>query len=325
MFTIDELNQAYANVRKVVQPTPLIYSEWLSEIVGTEVWMKLEVLNQGKSFKIRGATNALLSLAEKPEEVVTASGGNHGLALAIAANKLGIKSTIFLPTSTSRQRLNLFQKFNSKIELVGDSWDDSNVAAMKYSDENQIPYIHPFADPHVFLGQGTIVREIMEQNQNVDTIFASVGGGGLLGGMAITAEIMGLEIDFYSVETVGADSYHQSRIKGHLVELEKITSIATTLGARKTTQQIFEILQRNVKESFVVSDEHAVKEMRGFLDIEKLLIEPAASCVLSALIEHRHLVQGREICIVVCGGNISLNELLAWENQFNIHFSTSTA
>ncbi len=307
---LNDFKQTEELIRPYVKPSPLIYSDWLSDLLSAEVYLKLECLQPGNSFKIRGATNALLS-NKRPEKVITASGGNHGLAVAYACKQQNIACLVVLPEYTSKYRIDLLQRFDAEVKLYGSAWDEANEYALKMAEDDDTLYIHPFADKEVILGQGTIALEL--QDENFDTLFCSVGGGGLLTGIALAFEAMDHDIDLYAVETNGAESLYQSINAGKIVELKAITSIAKTLGAKKTVPFIFDNLSRLVKQSMVVDDSDAVHYLLEFLENEKLLIEPATSCTIAAAMEIKEKLMGKKIVFIICGSNISLSEVDQWK------------
>ena len=284
--------------------------------------MKLECLNPGRSFKIRGATNSLLSQEHLPELVMTASGGNHGLGVAIAAKRLEIPCKVVLPLSTSSYRVSLLKQLGAEVELRGEAWDEANNYALQQAKKSSSTlYIHPFADREVMIGQGTIWIETQKQlGGDIDGFVASVGGGGLLAGNALAMESMISRPMIVAVETQGADSLAQSLRLGKLTSLEHITSIAKTLGAKTTTPYIFETLQRLVDHMLVVSDTDAVTSIFQFLDKEKLLVEPATSCIISATLKNKELFRGKQVVLVICGSNVTYQEVLQWQQEFGINY-----
>ena len=311
-----DFDESQRKIAKYVNPSPLIYSDWLSKELHAEVYLKLECLQPGNSFKIRGATNALLS-GTRPSKVITASGGNHGLGVAIACQRQKIPCLVVLPTSTSEYRVEILRELNADVQLVGEAWDEANAYALSLAEDKTSLYIHPFADKEVILGQGTIALELIEE-LDFDMLVASVGGGGLLTGIAMALEANGKEVEIVAVETNGADSLAQSLKANKLVELAAITSIAKTLGAKKTDQFIFDSLSRLVNHMFVVDDREAVRYLLEFLNHEKILVEPATSCIIAAAMQNREVFENRKIVFVICGSNVSLEEVEVWREQFKL-------
>ena len=301
-----------------VKPSPLIHSTWLSEELNAEVYLKLEYLQPGNSFKIRGASNALLSQDPLPEQVITASGGNHGLGVAVACKRADVPCKVVLPTSTSDYRVKLLEDLGAEVQLYGDAWDDANRYALKLAASPNILYIHPFADRDVILGQGTIALELKEQLPEFDILVASVGGGGLLTGISLALEQLDYQGEIVAVETIGAESLHKSIIAGEIVELDAITSIAKTLGARKTEPFIFDSLKRLVTHSLIVHDREAVRTLLDFLEHEKILVEPATSCIIAAAFNNPEIFKKKKVVFIICGSNVSMDEVEYWKEEFNL-------
>lgn len=311
-----DFEESYKRIRPHVDPSTLIKSEWLSKELQAEVFLKLECLQPGNSFKIRGATNALL-YGPKPKRVITASGGNHGLGVAIACQRQNIPCLVVLPTSTSTHRVEILKELGAEVQLEGEAWDEANKYALSLAEDETILYIHPFADREVILGQGSIALELIKEC-DFDILVASVGGGGLLTGISLALEANKKEVEIVAVETRGADSLAQSLAAGELVELDAITSIAKTLGAKKTDPFIFESLSRLVNHMLVVDDRDAVRYLLEFLDHEKILIEPATSCTIAAAMQNKELFANKRVVFVICGSNVSLKEVEIWKEQFKL-------
>lgn len=318
MYSENGFREALNKIAPHIYHSSLKYSTWLSEQLNAEVYLKFECFQPGRSFKIRGATNSLLSHQSSPKRIITASGGNHGLGVAIISSKLEIPCLIVLPVGTSKYRIQILENLGSEIHLTGLNWDDANKYATELASKTGDLYIHPFADPYVIQGQGTVGIEIIDEMDDIDVIVASVGGGGLLTGIALAVESLGKndQVSLYAVETDGAHSLNASIQSQKLVELESITSIATTLGARKLSEFNFQTLNRLITKSFIVSDRDAVESLVAFLNHEKILVEPAMSCIIPALLQNRSEFKGKKIAIIVCGSNVTLDELQNWEKQF---------
>lgn len=312
----EHIEQAAQAIHEWLDPTPLIRSEQLSKRLGGNIWLKLETLQPTHSFKVRGAFNAMsrLSQRQRAAGVVTASGGNHGLAVAYAAHKLGIAATVLLPRKTSKERIETIRAFSAKVLLHGKSWDEANLEARRIEDGDGSLYIHPFDDVQVMAGQSTIVTELVEQVERMDLLVASIGGGGLLSGLISGLHAFSPNTRVVGVETEGADSMFQSWRAGRIVELAEITSIAETLGARKTQPRQFDIITRHASSLVTVSDEQAIAALLEILDTEKLLTEPATSCSVAALLTGKIPVSPDEnVVVVLCGANVALNRVIDWK------------
>lgn len=313
-----QIEEAAGTVRQWLCTTPLIRSEHLSRKLDCNIWLKLETLQPTHSFKVRGAFNAMsrLTRQQRASGVVTASGGNHGLAVAFAANTLDIPATILLPRKTSKERVKAIRSFSANVLLHGDSWDEANLEARRTERDEGRLYIHPFDDVHVMAGQGTIVAELVQQIEAVDLLVASIGGGGLLSGLISGVHAFSPRTRVIGVETEGADSMYQSWRAGKIVELDAITSIAETLGARKTQPRQFDIISGHAASLVTVSDEQAIAALLEVLDEEKLLTEPATSCSVAALLTGKITVHpGQNVVVVLCGANVGIGRVAKWVSQ----------
>lgn len=312
-----DIKAATARIRAHLAPTPLIRAGYFSQQLGANVYFKLETLQPTHSFKVRGAFSAItrLTKAQAARGVVTASSGNHGLAVAYAAATLGIPATIYLPESATEAKLVAIRRFDPEIIIHGAAWDDANALAMKVATESSRAYIHPFDNPLVMAGQGTIVPELLMQLPEPGLIVASIGGGGLISGILSSVQHYTPDTRVVGVETSGADSMFQSRKAGRIVELPAITSIAETLGARKTEKSQFDIVTQYVTDLVVVSDNAAIRALIAILQEEKLLTEPATSCSVAALLEGKIAFRpGENVVVVLCGANVAHEQVHEWES-----------
>ena len=316
-----EIKAAAERIYPLSPPTPLVRSDYFSRAHGANIFLKLEILNPTNSFKTRGASNALLQLsqAQRAKGVVTASGGNHGLGVAYAAQALGIPARIYLPLSTPESKVEDFSSFAAQVTLIGENWNDSNQSALQAVERDGLTYIHPFDDAAVMAGQATIGLELLNDLPQIDTLVASVGGGGLIAGITSALAVKSPATRVYGIETIGADSMTQSFRNGCVTALPAITSIANTLGALAPGARHFDIMSRYAEDIFAVSDAAAVAALVDILGNEKLLVEPAMSCCIAALSSGMiPIAPGENIVVIVCGGNVSLADVLRWRRQFCI-------
>ena len=315
----EHIETAFETIRQAFRPTPLARSHYLSEKLGARVWLKLETLQPTHSFKVRGAYNAISRLPARQREygVVTASGGNHGLALAYSARLAGIPATVYLPRKSPPDRPKAIESLGATVVLQGESWDESNVAAQALAQDKGAAYIHPFDNVDVMAGQGTIVSELVSQIPRIDWLLASIGGGGLLSGLISAAAAYSPKTRLVGVETEGADSMYQSWRAGRIVELPAITSIAETLGARKTAQRQFDIVTRNASKLVTVSDQQAVDALLEILAEDKLLTEPATACSVAALLAGKIDVGPDDnVVVVLCGANAGMSRVAGWAASY---------
>jgi len=310
-----DIDDAFQTIQQWLAPTPLIRSRHLSRKLGANIYFKLETLQPTHSFKVRGAFNSISRLPEdvRRRGVVTASGGNHGLAIAFAASALGIQATVLLPAKTPVERISAIRALDAKVILHGASWDDANIEALNLARKNEVAYIHPFDNVDVMAGQATIVKELLAQIPGIDLLIASIGGGGLVSGLISAVAAFSPATRVAGVETEGADSMYRSWRAGHIVELAAITSIAETLGARKTEARQFEIITQHAWSLATVSDDQAIDALVDLLAEDKLVTEPATSCSVAAIVEGKVPVERDEnVVVVLCGANAGLARIAAW-------------
>jgi threonine dehydratase len=226
---------------------------------------------------------------------------------------LGIPATVYLPESATEAKLAAIRLLGPEIIIHGAAWDDANALAMHVARESGRAYIHPFDNRAVMAGQGTIVPELLQQLPAPDLIVASIGGGGLISGIISATKHFSSATRVVGVETEGADSMFQSWKAGEIIELPAITSIAETLGARKTEATQFEIVSNHVSDLVTVSDESAICALLEILEAEKLLTEPATSCSVAALIQGGIPIRpGENVVVVLCGANVAFEYIRQW-------------
>ncbi len=319
MFSTDMVYQASNRLRGYVHRTPLVSSRTLSESLGVSVYLKLECLQKTGSFKTRGAFNKMLSLSsdERGRGVVAVSGGNHAQGVAYAARELGIAATLVMPASTPSNYLDATRGYGAEIVLTPDI-RSAFVEVERRQQAGKI-MVHPFDDPVIAAGQGTIGLEILEDLPDVSRVYVSIGGGGLIAGIARVMRTIRPDIRIFGVETNGADAMSKAIAAGHPVELPAITSIARTLGAPKVSEFTFRSVKDWVEEVLVVEDADAAKAMFQILERSKYLVEPAAACCLVAAERHRGTFKpGEKIAILLCGGNVGTADLVNFAQRFGI-------
>jgi threonine dehydratase len=317
MLTLEMICQAQHRLRGRVHRTPLVHSAALSAHLGARVYLKLECLQKTGSFKPRGAFNKLLTLTaeERRRGVVAASGGNHAQGVAYAAQRLGVPAVIAMPATTPRNYLDATRGYGAEVVLVPDIRAAFEEAARLC--ECGLVSLHPFDDPMVAAGQGTLGLEILEDVPDVRRVYVSIGGGGLIVGVAAALKAIKPEVEIIGVETHGADAMAQSLAANRLVELPAITSIARTLGAPKVCDFTLSYVRRLVREVRVVTDVAAAGAVFLILERTKYLVEPASACCLAAAEEQRGELRPDEaVVLLLCGGNVAVEDLAAWWQRF---------
>jgi threonine dehydratase len=311
MMDIKAIEEARKRIAAYVRRTPLEHSSTLSELLGTKLFVKQELFQKTGSFKVRGAFNKLLSLS--PEElsggVVAVSGGNHAQAVAYASSVLGLDAIVLMPDSTPQNYVDATRGYGASVELtptIAEAFDEVE----RYKAKGRV-FVHPFDDDLVMAGQGTLGLEIIDDLPDVTDVVVSIGGGGLMTGVAAALKIRKPDVRVWGVETVGADAMAQAIAAGHPVTLPAITSIAKTLGAPAVSETTLAAAQNFLESVTVVSDADAIVALRFILERLKLLTEPAASCTLAAAQELRSNF-GANVVLIFCGGNLGMKDLCSF-------------
>ncbi len=309
VLSLSHIQAARQRIAPCIRRTPLTPSATLSERLKTNVYVKLEIFQKTGSFKVRGAFNKALSL--RPEErgrgIVAVSGGNHAQAVAYMARALGLKSLVLMPESTPRNYVEATRGYGAEVKFAPTA--SAAFAAVAEYEKEGWAYVHPFDDPLVMAGQGTVGLEIMDDLPQVTDVIVSIGGGGFMSGVATAVKSLKPSIRVWGVETEGADCVSKSITAGQIVTLDAITSVARTLGAPAPTERTLEVARRLLESITVVSDKEAVQAMKFILERLKVLTEPAASCTLAAADRLKdHFSSERHVVLIFCGGNISIDD-----------------
>ncbi len=308
--TLSHIQAARQRIAPCIRRTPLTPSTTLSERLHTNVYVKLEIFQKTGSFKVRGAFNKALSL--RPEErgkgVVAVSGGNHAQAVAYVARALGLKSLILMPEGTPKNYVDATRGYGAEVKFAANA--RAAFAEVNQYENDGWAYIHPFDDPLVMAGAGTVGLEILEDVPQVTDVIVSIGGGGLMGGVATAVKALKPAVKVWGVETEGADCMSKSIAAGKIVTLDTITSVARTLGAPAPSERTFELAKKLLESVTVVPDIEAVAALRIILERLKVLTEPAASCTLAAAERLRDkFTSESHVVLVLCGGNMPLDDL----------------
>ncbi len=309
-ITLSQIQAARQRVAPCVRRTPLTPSATLSERLKTNVYVKLEIFQKTGSFKVRGAFNKTLSL--RPEErgkgIVAVSGGNHAQAVAYVARALGLKSLILMPEGTPRNYVDATRGYGAEVKFAATA--SAAFAAVSEYEKEGWAYVHPFDDPLVIAGAGTVGLEILDDAPQVTDVIVSIGGGGLMSGVATAVKGMKPTVRVWGVETEGADCMAKSIAAGQIVTLDAITSVARTLGAPAPSERTFEIAKRLLESVTVVPDREALSALRLLLERLKVLTEPAASCTLAAAERLKsHFSSESHVVLILCGGNMPIDDL----------------
>ena len=299
--------------------TPLWHSSSLSAITGTPVFLKMEALQPIGSFKIRGVGKACQDHWQMgARRFVCASGGNAGYAVAYAGRQLGTAVTIVVPKAASVWIQDILRREGATVVVHGEAWDEAHAFATQLAARENAAYIHPFDDPRVWQGHASIIHEIAAAQVKPGAVVVSVGGGGLLCGLLEGLHQVGwAEVPVVAVETEGAASFAKSVAAGQLITLDRITSIATTLGSRTVAAEALAWTKRHQIIPWIVTDRAAVNACQRFADEHRVLVEPACGASLSAVYDRAQpLADLSPVVVLVCGGaGVSLKLLEEWAKK----------
>lgn len=306
MIGLDDIRAAARRIESQVRRTPMIAaSAFKTPLPGdAEVMLKLELLQVTGSFKARGATNRLLSMdaAALSHGIVTASGGNHGIATARAGHMAGVKATIFLPSNASPAKIEKLRAWGADTHIVGSVWHEANAAAQDFVRETGAAYFHPFADPDVVSGQGTVGLEILDQMPDVTTILVAMGGGGLVSGVATAIKALAPQVRVVGIEAEGCPVLLKALEAGHNVGLDKVTTGVATMACARTDDRIFEMVRDHVDEIVLVSDAEMLAAAKSLWFEMGLAADLSGAAAIAALANRRvRLRQGERVCAIVCG------------------------
>ncbi|MFJ7339376.1 threonine/serine dehydratase [Streptomyces sp. NPDC101110] len=318
MIGISEIEAAAGRIAGHVVRTPTVDSPGLSALLGAPVTVKLELLQRTGSFKARGATVKLLSLgeAERAAGVVAVSGGNHGIAVAVMAAALDVKATVVMPRSAPARAVEIAEAAGASVRLTDDM--DGAFALMTRLQQEGLTLVHPFDDPAVIAGQGTVGLELAADAGELTDVLVSIGGGGLIAGVAAALRARRPGVRVWGVETEGAQAMSEALAAGGPLPVA-LSSIVSTLSAPSVSQLTYDHVSALVTEVLVVPDREAVRGSLDLADHAKVWAEPAAGCLLPAARRVLERVgDGARIGLVVCGGNATTDDVFAWSRRFGL-------
>lgn len=306
MLTLDKFNEAAETVKKVVNPTKLVYSEYFSGVCGNKVYLKPENMQYTGAYKVRGAYYKIstMSEADRDKGLVTASAGNHAQGVAYAAKLFGVKAIVVMPTTTPLIKVNRTKGYGAEVILHGDVYDDAAEYAVKLAAERGMTFVHPFNDETVATGQGTIAKEIIDELPDVDYILVPIGGGGLACGVSTCAKLMNPDIKVIGVEPSGAACMKASLEVGHVTTLADVDTIADGTAVRTPGDRVFPYIKKNIDDIITVDDEELTLTFLDMLENHKMVAENSGLLTVAAL---RHLdVRGKKVVSIISGGNIDV-------------------
>ena len=308
-LTLDNVYKARFALKDVAIQTDILYAPKLAK--GTELYLKTENLQITGSFKVRGAYYKMsrLTEAEKAKGVIACSAGNHAQGVALAAQKNGIKSVICLPDSAPISKVEATRSYGAEICLVDGVYDDAYAKALQLRDEMGYTFIHPFDDPDVIAGQGTIALELIEQIPDMDAVIVPIGGGGLISGIAYTIKKLNPNVKVYGVQASGAPSMLNSIHDEHIEKLDKVFTIADGIAVKEPGTLTYEICSKYVDEIVTVTDDEISAAILALMEKHKLVTEGAGAVAVAAAMFDKIDLKGKKTVCLLSGGNIDVTIL----------------
>lgn len=307
--SLESVQQAAERLQEAVKKTPLIKSHNLSELFAANIYLKREDLQVVRSYKIRGAYNkmATLSQEEMANGVVCASAGNHAQGVAYACKEMGVKGNIFMPSTTPAQKIRQVKMFGKEwvnVILSGDTYDDSFDASQKYISEHGGIYVHPFDDPQVISGQGTVGLEILNQtHRKIDYLIFAIGGGGLASGVSTVFKALSPETKLVGVEPQGSPTLKTSLENNKVTPLENIDRFVDGAAVKKAGEITFQIVKRNIDEILLVPEGKVCSTILKLYNEEAIVAEPAGALSISVLDFIKNEIKGKNVVCIIGGGN----------------------
>lgn len=311
-LTLENVLKARERLNGAIYRTPCARSEMLSRATGQEIFLKLENLQMTGSFKERGALNRIANLTaeQAARGVVAASAGNHAQGVAHHATQRGIRSVIVMPLTTPLVKVTATRNFGAEVVLHGANYDEACTEATRLCESEGMTFIHPFDDPLVIAGQGTIGLEILEQVEQLEAVVVPIGGGGLIGGIACAVKESNPAVRIVGVQTARLPSMAEALRQHHPVTLDAANTIADGIAVRRAGSVTFPLVEKYVDEIVTVEEDEIASAILTLLEREKTLAEGAGATALAALLQRRtSLAPGTRTAVLVCGGNIDVTLL----------------
>jgi threonine dehydratase len=310
MVTLDDVRAALGRIRDRIYLSPCARSETFSKLTGTQAYLKLDNLQMTGAYKERGALNKLLVLpqAERERGLIAASAGNHAQAVAYHAGRLGVAATIVMPEPTPIMKIANTRVHGARVVLHGANYDEAYAEARRLEQVEQLSFVHPFDDPDVIAGQGTIALEILGQEPETDAVVLPIGGGGLASGVGAALKALRPKARLIGVETEVLPSMLQAVEAGKPVTLEPANTIADGIAVKRAGDLTLEHVKRYVDEIVTVSEEEIASAILYLLEKEKTVVEGAGAVGVAALMQRKlRGLEGKRVVTVVSGGNIDVN------------------
>jgi threonine dehydratase len=308
-LTLDDVQAAAERLAGRVHVTPCWESRTFSALCGGRVWLKYENLQRTGSYKLRGALNRILTLPSDARErgVIAASAGNHAQGVAVAASLAGVAATIVMPRQAPLAKVSATRGYGARVILHGDVFDEAHAEAIRVGALEGLTYVHPFDDPMVMAGQGTVALEVLDAAPEVDALVVPIGGGGLIAGMAVAARSLKPDLNVIGVQARGANATDLAFHGEYRGPLESPETIADGLVTRAPGERTLPIIRRYVDDVVTVSDESIAETVVLLMERAKTVAEPAGAVALAALVSGAVPAGGRNSCAIISGGNVDPN------------------
>ncbi|RXK06438.1 threonine ammonia-lyase [Halarcobacter ebronensis] len=311
MITFSDIEEAKRNLENVVQKTPLTKAPFLSKTFNSEIYLKKENLQLTGSFKLRGAFNRIAKLDKRRRDngVVAASAGNHAQGVAFSAQYFNCEATIFMPEATPLTKVSGVKSYGANVVLTGENFDEAYEASLKFCEEHNKEFIHPFADDEVIAGQGTIAVEILEKIPDLKQLIVPIGGGGLISGIAIAAKAINPDIKVIGVVASGARGMKESYKAQMPIDSKAVRTIADGIAVRDVNPKLLDIILDYVDHIVEVSDNEIANAILFLLEKHKLVVEGAGAAATAAIMHEKIEIEDSKICAIISGGNIDVTML----------------
>jgi threonine dehydratase len=305
--TPEDVERAAVELRAYLPPTPLQQSRAFTDKTRSHVYLKIESIQPIRAFKVRGALNKLIRLTgeQRSAGVITASAGNHGMGVAYAAAVFSAPATVYVPETANPFKVEAIRRLGAHVIEAGRNYNGAYMEALGAQKESGATFVHAYDDPEVVAGQGTIASELLSELADFDTVLVPVGGGGLIGGIALYLKAKKPDIKVIGVEPVGADSMYRSLQAGSIVALDRVNTIADGLAASAPGELTFQLAQRYVDEVLLVEETEMLRAIRLLFEWEHLLAEPAGAAALAALLYHHRPAPNERVVVILSGGNVT--------------------
>lgn len=310
-ITLQDIKEARELIKGIALYTPIKKTGHFSAMVGNNIYLKMENMQHTGAFKYRGARVKLLSLTEdeKKRGVITASAGNHAQGVASNAQQLGIKATIVMPEGTPLVKVTATKGYGAEVILFGDSFHEAFGHAMELKEKRDLVFIHPFEDPKIIAGQGTIGLELLEQAPELDLVVVPVGGGGVISGIAIALKSLKPSIQVIGVQASNSPSVYRSFRSGKAEMVEAKATIAEGIAVKQASPVMLEILKKYVDDIVLVEEAEIASAILLLMERSKVVVEGAGASSLAAVLYNKIPVKNKNIGVVLTGGNIDVNML----------------